>query len=281
MTYIKPKKSLGQNFLTDQYYISKILESFQLESSDTVLEIGPGKGILTFPIMNKVKKFYAVEIDNRIVDYLNNEFENNEKLKENRDRCNFELIHQDFMKFDFENEILDNEIKIVGNLPYHVTSGIIFKVMDLVHNFETNKKKIHSLTIMIQKEVADRIVAKPGSKEYGIIAILTSFFADRKIMFDVPPEAFTPPPKVNSSIIKFTFREKNPNFKKIKDYAFFKKIVKTVFNQRRKMLRKTLKPFVGDIETIKSVELTLRPEDLTLDNFIDLTNEIMKINYKL
>ena len=268
MTNLKAKKSLGQNFLKDPYYITKIIESFDLKNDDIVVEVGPGKGILTKQLINKAGKVYAVEIDHRMYDHLTATIKS--------DKLN--LILDDFLKFDFENIIKEKKVKVVGNVPYQVTSGIIFKVMDLVYSFHQKQKEIESLTIMIQKEVAERIVANPNTKAYGIISVLTSFFsAKRELLFDVPPEAFTPKPKVTSSIIKFTFNKENPYFDQMKDYKFFKRVVKTVFQNRRKMLRNTLKHFNIALEKIQTVEITKRPENLTLDDFITLSNEIMKL----
>ena len=262
---MKMKKSLGQNFLQDEYYISKIIDSFELNENDTVLEIGPGGGILTKNIVNRVKKLYAVEIDQRL---LNN-------LRETLPNENFTLFHEDFMKFNYSDNIKGSDVKIVGNLPYHITSGIIFKVMDLAAELNQDIKKIKSLTIMIQKEVAERIVGKVNTKKYGIITVLTSFFSSPEILFDVPPTAFFPKPKVTSTIIRFNFSEKIENINKVKNFAFFKKIVKATFLNRRKMLRNTLKPFVEDVNDIKSVDITKRPENISVEEFINLANEII------
>lgn len=268
MANLKAKKSLGQNFLKDPHYITKIIESFDLTDNDVVVEVGPGKGILTKQLINKAGKVYAVEIDHRMYDHLMATIKS--------DKLNLTL--DDFLKFDFENIIKEEKVKVVGNVPYQVTSGIIFKVMDLVYSFHQKQKEIESLTIMIQKEVAERIVANPNTKAYGIISVLTSFFsAKRELLFDVPPEAFTPKPKVTSSIIKFTFKKENPYFDQMKDYEFFKRVVRTVFQNRRKMLRNTLKHFDIALEEIQTVEITKRPENLTLDEFIALSNEIMKL----
>lgn len=263
---MKMKKSLGQNFLQDDFYISKIIDSFNLFEDDTALEIGPGGGALTKLIAPKVKKLYAVEIDQRLLDKL-------QAIIPNKD---FTLFHEDFLKFDFKEHIKEDNVKIVGNLPYHVTSAIIFKVMELAAELNQGIKKINSLTIMIQKEVAERIVAPINTKQYGVLSIFSRFFCQPEIMFDVPPEAFFPKPKVISSIIKFNFFEKNENITKVKDYQFFRKIVKATFLNRRKMLRNTLKPFVNDLNEIRSVEITKRPENLSVEDFIKLSNELFK-----
>jgi 16S rRNA (adenine1518-N6/adenine1519-N6)-dimethyltransferase len=264
MTYMKMKKSLGQNFLKDEFYISKIIESFELKSEDVVLEIGPGGGALTKRIAGRVKKLYAVEIDQRLIENLENKITGDD----------FVLINEDFLKFDLVDNIGEDNIKIVGNLPYHVTSPIIFKVMELASEVNKDKLKIQSLTIMIQKEVAERIVAKVNTKAYGIISVFTRFFCEPEILFDIPPEAFFPKPKIVSSMIRFNFSVGNNNLNKVKDMKYFRSVVKTTFLNRRKMLRNTLKPFIEDLSLIQSVEITKRPENLSVDDFINLSNEM-------
>jgi len=263
MTFPKLKKSLGQNFLKDEFYVSKIVESFNMKETDTVLEIGPGGGALTKRISGRVKKLYAVEIDQRLIENLKNKITDD----------GFVLINEDFLKFDLVGNINEDNIKIVGNLPYHVTSPIIFKVMELASEVNKDKLKIQSLTIMIQKEVAERIVAKVNTKAYGVISVFTRFFCEPEILFDIPPEAFFPKPKIVSSIIRFNFSVGNGNLQKVEDMSFFRKVVKTTFLNRRKMLRNTLKPFI-EPELVRSVEITKRPENLSVNDFINLSNEI-------
>jgi 16S rRNA (adenine1518-N6/adenine1519-N6)-dimethyltransferase len=264
MTYMKMKKSLGQNFLKDEFYVSKIIESFELKPEDVVLEIGPGGGALTSRLSGKVGKLYAVEIDQRLIEGLF------DKIKDGE----FHLFNEDFLKFDFEKNVAEENVKIVGNLPYHVTSPIIFKVMELASELNKNSRKIQSLTIMIQKEVAERIVADTSTKEYGVISVFTRFFCEPEILFDIPPEAFFPKPKIVSSMIRFNFSVGNDNLNKVKDYSLFRKVVKNTFINRRKMLRNTLKAFVSDPEKITSVKITDRPENLSVADFINLSNEI-------
>ncbi|HQO10730.1 MAG TPA: 16S rRNA (adenine(1518)-N(6)/adenine(1519)-N(6))-dimethyltransferase RsmA [Clostridiales bacterium] len=264
MTFPKLKKSLGQNFLKDEFYISKIIESFNLKPDDTVLEIGPGGGALTKRITGRVKKLYAVEIDQRLIDNLEDKISDDD----------FVLFNEDFLKFDLVENIQEENIKIVGNLPYHVTSPIIFKVMELASEVNNDKLKIQSLTIMIQKEVAERIVAKVNTKAYGVISVFTRFFCEPEILFDIPPEAFFPKPKITSSIIRFNFTTGNGNLQKVKDMKHFRSVVKTTFLNRRKMLRNTLKAFIDDPGLITTVEVTKRPENLSVADFISLSNEI-------
>jgi len=270
MNNLKMKKSLGQNFLKDEFYISKIIDSFDLDKNDTVLEIGPGSGALTSRLSERVKKLYAVEIDQRLTG----------SLKDNIGQDNFHLFNEDFLKFDLERNVVEDNIKIVGNLPYHVTSPIIFRVIELASELNKNKVKIRSLTIMVQKEVAQRITAAKNTKAYGILTVLTDFFCEPEILFDIPPEAFSPKPKITSSMIRLNFSSGSGNFSKVKDFDHFKKVVKSTFLKRRKMLRNTLKVFDIDLKLIETVDITCRPEDLSTAEFIELSNEIcdIKIN---
>ncbi len=267
MTFLKAKQSLGQNFLVDEFYISKIIESFEIDPNDVVLEIGPGKGVLTQNLLNLARKVYAVEIDQRMYEYLNSTLAQQDKLR---------LLNEDFLKFNFEKNVSEENVKIIGNLPYHITSAIIFKIVDLFIQFKDNPKKIKSLTIMTQKEVAERIVAKPNNKQYGVITALTDLISEKEILFDVPKEAFRPIPKVTSSIIKFEFTDFS-KYEQITDYSFFKKMVKAAFRQRRKMLRKSLKFYNVDMTKIKTTEMTKRPENLSVAELIALANEIKSL----
>lgn len=268
MTDLRPKKSLGQNFLTDKHYIFKILSSFCLSDDDTVLEIGPGLGVLTKELVKMCNKVYACEIDSRMYEYITSTITDD----------NFTIFNDDFLKFDLSKNIPETEFSIVGNLPYHITSAIIFKVMDHVYNAKVSGKRIKSFTIMVQREIAERLCSKPNCKEYGVITVLTDFFAKKELLFHVPPNAFNPPPKVTSSILRFTFSDNNPYFDMVEDYKFLKTVIKTTFLNRRKMLRNTLKNFTKTPENLTSVDITKRPENLSLDDFIALTEELKKVN---
>ncbi|PID27380.1 MAG: ribosomal RNA small subunit methyltransferase A [Candidatus Cloacimonadota bacterium] len=258
------KKSLGQNFLKDRYYKKKIVESCNIKKGDFVVEIGPGMGDLTEILLNSEADLVtAIEIDKRLQEHLEEKFKGT-KLN---------LIKNDFIKTNPDLYIpKNNSVKVVGNLPYHITSKIIFKIMDIIKE-DIESEKIDSLTIMIQKEVALRLCAKHNNKAYGGITILTDLFCKKEILFDVPPEAFVPKPKVVSTVMQFKVLKNNPYFRRLKDYKTLKTLVKTVFLNRRKMLRNTLKAFV-DPHLIKTVDITRRPETLTIGEFIDLANEI-------
>lgn len=246
---VKPKQSLGQNFLIDQNIAQNIVECFAPNLDDHVLEIGPGYGILTR--LFKVGTLTAVEIDKRLAQIVRIEFKN---------KANFELIQNDFLKIDLSKF---NSVRIIGNIPYNITSPILFKVIE-------EREFVKDLTLLIQKEVADRIVAKPNNKDYGILSVVSQTYADVKKLLTVPPTVFRPKPKIESALVQWTFTNKRAE--RIQDHDFFRKIVRQAFGQRRKMLRKSL----SDIFEIKStsIDKTRRPEDLSIDEWVQLTNEL-------
>ncbi|OQX95223.1 ribosomal RNA small subunit methyltransferase A [candidate division KSB1 bacterium 4572_119] len=255
---IRPKKSLGQNFLKDENIVRKIVNSLNLNNEDSVLEIGAGKGVLTKYLVQSDAEIFAVEIDDNLVKILDQLF---------RGQKNFKLWHGDILKLSFE-EILSREkkYKALGNLPYHITSPVLFKIFE-------NREYFSEATFMIQKEVAQRIVSQPGSKEFGILSVFSQFYADVEKLFDVSKFAFSPAPDVTSSVVKWKFK------KKIEltgsELDLFMEIVKKVFSQRRKMLRNSLK-LVGDTTpdlSQLSIDLKKRPEQLFVQDFIKLTKE--------
>lgn len=260
----RPKKFLGQNFLVDDNISRKIIKYLNIEKDDNVLEIGPGQGALTKIIANLTDYFAAVEIDKNIVDTLNRRY--GTKLN---------LIHKDFLKLDFDNKFRSNfnsrkKIKIIGNIPYNITSEILFKLFD-------TKNYLDFALIMVQKELAQRLIAKPDSKEYGILAVQTQINSKPKILFNIPPTAFFPKPKVNSSIVKLEFNNYGDN---IADKELLKKIVRSAFGKRRKIMSNSLKDFIIELniklEDIK-FDFTRRPENVTVEEFINLSNEIYKL----
>jgi 16S rRNA (adenine1518-N6/adenine1519-N6)-dimethyltransferase len=222
----KPKKSLGQNFLWDRNIAKKIIEALQPQDDDVILEIGPGRGVLTEVLMDSRISFYiGIEIDRNLVELLES------KIKE-KSLGNFLILHQDFLDFRIEEfeQIRNKRIKVLGNIPYHLTSSILFKILD-------NREYITTCVLMLQKEVAERIVSPPASKNYGILSVLLQLFADVNHLFDVSPKCFVPKPKVESSVIKIS--PKRNLFYEDK-YEFLKKVVKKAFNQRRKKLLNSL-----------------------------------------
>lgn len=253
------KKSLGQHFLIDGNIARKIVRSADISREDVVWEIGPGKGILTKAILTKCRKLIAFEIDKTWVKYLQTDFEADfpgRKLK---------IVHSDILNVNFEDFPETDKIKIVANLPYQITSPFIFKILEHCELFS-------SVTIMIQREVADRIVSPAGNKQYGRISVKTQMFFEIKKLFDVPPHLFKPQPKVVSSVIQM--KPKRTNLK-LKNPKLLFRIIDSSFQQRRKMLRSSLKNLLKKCRK-KSIQfdMTKRPEQLTPENFIELANEI-------
>lgn len=259
----RPKKFLGQNFLVDDNIAGKIVRSLSIKNNEPVLEIGPGYGSLTRHILNLTKNYIAVEIDKNIVSELTKKFPG------------IEILHSDILKFDFNAlKKFKYKIKIIGNLPYNITSEIIFKLFE-------NREKISEAVIMVQNEVADRILGTPNSKNYGILSVQSQYFSQPVKLFKVPPSAFFPKPKVYSAIVKLKFVEIKDG---AKDEKSFKTIVRESFGKRRKTMKNSLKEFFekqnlhfGEI----NFDFSRRPENVTVREFIFLTNEIYEqINEK-
>lgn len=253
---IRPRRSLGQNFLNDGNIARKIVNSLSLERDDVVLEIGAGQGVLTKYLVDEVDQLIAVEIDQRLIEELKPIAENN---------SNFQLINGDFLEINLD-ELLKNEkkLKVVGNIPYHITSSIIFKVFK-------NPQQVHSMTLMMQKEVARRIVAGPNSKEYGILSVLSGFYADVQILFNVSRNVFFPKPKVDSAVVQWNFFPERRYH--VDDEKFFIKLVKSLFGQRRKVISNSIKTMeIGELEI--DFPMNVRPEQLSIAEFVRLNNLI-------
>lgn len=259
----KFSKSLGQNFLIDNSVLEDILGSADVSSDDVVLEIGPGVGTLTRELLKKAKKVYAVEVDSTLIPILK------EELKE---FDNFELINKDILKLDIK-EILkeENNVKVVANLPYYVTTPIVLQLLNEDLNFK-------SLTVMVQKEVGERMAADPGCKEYGSLSVLVQYYCDIEIIRKVSSSCFVPSPKVDSVVIKLS-KCKNPRVT-VKDKDLFFKIVRFSFNMRRKTLWNALKPLNIDKEELRKIfeicdiDPKRRGETLSLDEFGRLSDFI-------
>jgi 16S rRNA (adenine1518-N6/adenine1519-N6)-dimethyltransferase len=251
---IKPKKSLGQNFLNDNNILNKIIHLSEI-TNNNIIEIGPGTGNLTKKIIEqKPKSLILIEKDSDLIEYLKNEFVNYKSLR---------IFNEDILKFKLEKKIKKNTI-IIGNLPYNISSQIIFKAIE-------NRNLVHTLVGMFQLEVAKRICEGPGSKTYGILSVLVQAYYETEFMFSLDPLQFTPPPKVNSGVIKLT---RKTQLTLNCDEVFFFKIVKTSFQQRRKTLRNSLKVFNLSNIIKEDVIFDRRPETLSVDDFVYLTNII-------
>lgn len=255
MAEVKAKKYLGQHFLKDKNVARRIVESLPIQEKTSVLEIGPGMGILTqFLINQPLIDLVAIEIDHESVIYLHKHFPN------------LKVIEGDFLQLDLQ-KIFPGEFYIIGNFPYNISSQIFFKLLE-------NKDIIPSLTGMVQKEVAERLAALPGSKIYGILSVLLQAYYKVEYLFTVDENVFQPPPKVKSAVIQLT---RNENLNIGCNEKLFKTVVKTAFNQRRKTLRNSLKPLIEkNHEIYKNSFFDKRPEQLDVAAFIQLTNQIEK-----
>jgi dimethyladenosine transferase len=252
----KFSKSLGQNFLVDDSVLSDIVNGAEVNSEDFVIEIGPGVGTLTAQLLMKAKRVTAIELDNDLIPILKEELGSNE---------NFALIHKDALKVDFKELIGDEKsVKLVANLPYYVTTPIILKLLKDGYNFK-------SLTIMIQKEVAERIDAEPDCKEYGALSVLVQYYCNTSIIRRVPPTCFIPRPKVDSIVIKLD-RLEEPRVK-VKDVNLMFELVRAGFNMRRKTLWNAAKTLNVDKTKLEEafeksgIDPKRRAETLTLEEF--------------
>ncbi len=249
---VQAKKHLGQHFLKDENIAKKIATSLIGTNYSKVLEIGPGMGVLTkYLLENKKKETYVVEIDKESVAYLQSFF----PLLRNK------IYGENFLKMDLNTLFKSEPFAIIGNFPYNISTQIVFKTLE-------NRTIIPEFSGMFQKEVAERIAEKEGSKKYGILSVLTQAFYNVEYLFTVPPNVFNPPPKVDSGVIRLTRKE---NFSLPVDEKLFFKVVKTSFNHRRKMLRVSLKSMQISDNLKANPFLTKRPEQLSVTQFIELT----------
>lgn len=272
---IRANKSLGQNFLIDDEAINQIVESGDLSKKDLVIEIGPGLGTLTQRLLEKAGKVICVELDNRMVEILNDRF----KFYDN-----FEILNQDILKTDLR-EIIKNEkcsgsvdnVKIVANLPYYITTPIIMKLLE-------EKLDLESITVMIQKEVAERLIAIPGEKNTGAITYSVYFYAKSYKVLEVENTSFIPEPEVTSEVIRLDIR-KNPPVQVIDEKLMFK-VIKCAFMQKRKTLLNSLtnskifenKQVGKEILERLALDENIRAEELSIENFAELTNLLVEKN---
>lgn len=265
----KFSKSLGQNFLIDDSVLEDIVNGAEVGPEDLVIEIGPGVGTLTAQILKRAKRVVSIELDSDLIPILQAE------LGENQ---NFQLIHKDALKVDF-NEIIGDEksVKLVANLPYYVTTPIIAKLLNEGYDFK-------SLTIMIQKEVAERINAEPNSKEYGALSILVQYYCRTSIVRRVPPSCFIPRPKVESTVIKLEKLSKPAV--EVKDKKLFFDLVRNAFNMRRKTLWNGVKSIGLTKELLEKafddadIDPKRRGETLSIEEFANLSNSIYDYLHK-
>ena len=251
---VKPKKYLGQHFLNDESIAKNIADTLTLNGYDTVLEVGPGMGVLTKYLLEKPTTTYVIEIDSESVSYLNAHY----LQLSNR------IIQDDILKYDFSKAFANKSFAIIGNFPYNISSQIVFKMLE-------NRTQIPEFSGMFQKEVAERICEKEGNKTYGILSVLVQAFYTAEYLFTVPPSVFNPPPKVDSGVLRLTRKE---------DYVLpcneklFFSVVKSAFQQRRKTLRNSLKGFNLSENLKANTIFGQRPEQLSVEAFVKLASTI-------
>lgn len=266
-------KSLGQNFLVDQAVCPKIVEESDISDNIGVIEIGPGVGVLTVELAKKASKVIAVEIDKRLIPLLG------ETLK---DYNNIKVINQDILKLDIKNLIQKDlaglDIIVCANLPYYITSKIIMYLL-------TYDLDIKSITVMVQKEVADRIVAEPGSRNTSILSLAVRYYSEPRLLFDVSKKSFWPQPKVDSAVINLLIRQKKAV--EVRSEKMFFKVIKAAFSTRRKTVVNSLsgalninKNIINNIFNNLEINLNNRAENLSLENFRDISEKILDLNLK-
>ncbi len=248
---VRAKKHLGQHFLRDESIAEKIANTLQLQGYRNVLEIGPGMGVLTKYLLLKDIDLVAMDLDTESISFLEANYPNE----------NLQLLEADFLRYELKDIFGDEPFGITGNFPYNISTQIVFKTLE-------NKAQIPEFTGMFQKEVAQRICAKEGSKVYGILSVLTQAFYDADYLFTVPPSVFDPPPKVDSGVLRLT---RKTDYKIPCDEKMLYRVVKTAFQQRRKTLRNSLKSFNLSDKIKEDAIFGQRPEQLSVTEFIALT----------
>lgn len=252
----QPRKRFGQNFLHDQNIIQSINRSIAAKSSDNMVEIGPGQGALTEPLLQKLDHLNVIELDRDLIPLLQKKFGDN-KLT---------IFEQDALKFDFNQLINEQPLRVVGNLPYNISTPLMF------HLFSYNQG-IKDMHFMLQLEVVDRLAAAPGSKTYGRLSVLAQYFCQIDKLFNVPPTAFFPAPKVMSAIVRLVPRPKTALI--AENEKLLAEVVKACFSMRRKTLRNNLKQLLDSAQLEQlSIDLTARAEQISVPQYVTLSNEI-------
>lgn len=253
-----PRKRFGQHFLCDQTVIQQIVAAIHPKADEHLIEIGPGQGALTLPILKQTRQLEAIELDRDLIAELNERCRHHGDLR---------VYQQDVLEVDFATLKQDKRmLRVFGNLPYNISTPLLFHLLDY-------SDKINDMVFMLQKEVADRLAAKPATADYGRLSVMVQYHCEVEKLFDVSPQAFYPPPQVYSSIIQLLPYKTLPV--RARDYAVFEKVVKQAFGQRRKTLRNSLKSLVNDGVWEKiSIHSDLRPEELAVKDFVEISNEI-------
>lgn len=249
MDKVKAKKHLGQHFLKDEEIALRIVEAALKDNALPIIEVGPGTGVLTKHLIEK-DNFLCADVDTESIEFLKKQY------PAQKDK----ILYADFLKMDLD-KLFQGHFSVIGNFPYNISSQIMFKVLD-------HRDKVDTVVGMFQKEVAERIAEKPGTKAYGILSVFLQAYYDIEYLFTVEPGSFNPPPKVRSAVIRL---KRNKTEKLNCDEALFRSVVKSAFNQRRKMIRNSVKAFVKDESILNHRFFTLRPERMSVDDFVELT----------
>lgn len=258
---VRAKKHLGQHFLKDESIAQKIAETLSFEGYNNIIEIGPGTGILTKYILREKVNLIAMDLDRESIEYLNKGFSLENNFEE---KGNLTILEADFLKYDLLSLFKEEQFAITGNFPYNISTQIVFKMLEV-------RNRVPEFTGMFQKEVAERICSREGSKTYGILSVYARAFYDAEYLFTVRPEVFNPPPKVESGVLRL---KRKKDFVLQVDEKLFLQVIKTAFNQRRKTLRNSLKSFALS-DNLKSASIfDQRPEQLGVEKFIELTHKI-------
>ncbi|MBV7433555.1 16S rRNA (adenine(1518)-N(6)/adenine(1519)-N(6))-dimethyltransferase RsmA [Cardiobacteriaceae bacterium TAE3-ERU3] len=257
MAEVKAAKHLGQHFLTDESVISRLVAAIQPQQGVDIVEIGPGLGALTLPLLKECAKLTAIEFDRRVLSPL---------ARDAAQYGQLEIINADILSVDFASLNLKSPLKVVGNLPYNLSSPIIFHCL-------AQRTLIQDMYFMLQKEVVERLCAVPGSKTYGRLSIMVQLWCQAEALFEIPPDAFDPPPKVDSAVVRLTPLAE-PAWP-VADFAVFDQIVRAAFGQRRKMLRKSLSQWFSAADFVAlEIDPTARPESLGGEVFARLANHL-------
>lgn len=253
----RARKRFGQHFLHDKNIIDKIIRLIDPKLDDNLLEIGPGQGALTLPLLSYCKQLTAIELDRDLIPVLQERGAQEGELN---------IINADILKFELDGLIRSESLRIVGNLPYNISTPLMFHLMNSI-------KRIQDMHFMVQKEVGKRIVAEVGTRNYGRLSVMIQYFCHCQYLFDVAPGCFTPPPKVDSAIIRLVPHTKP--MVKVNDFTIFSDVVRTAFSQRRKTISNSLKSILltESFETCQ-IDSRLRAENLTLKDFADLANSV-------
>ena len=251
----KARKRFGQNFLVDENIIERIVRSIAPKETDRLVEIGPGQGAITALLLQRCPSLIAVELDRDLIPLLEFKF---------RDYPDFRIIEQDALKFDFGDLAGDGALRIVGNLPYNISTPLLFHLLSF-------RGKVQDMHFMLQKEVVDRLGAAPGNKSFGRLSVMVQYHCRVQGLFPVPPQSFHPAPKVESAIVRLV-PYKTPPYP-AKDEKLLERIVNVAFQQRRKTLRNALKPLYPDLDTsLLPVDASRRPETFGVQEFVELAN---------